>query len=350
MPSVASAARQRIDCRCGFRARSVFLAKLESTPTQAVPKDITGCIPPDARLLIEKRLLMKATQALFLTALVSLSCLLSATAQDTVGLAPPMKVLLVAGGCCHDYDTQTKLLKAGIEERLNATVTVVYNPSKGTDATFEIYRENGWAKGYDVVIHDECSASVTEKPYVERILAAHRDGVPAVNLHCAMHSYRWGDFREPVEIGADNAAWYEMIGVQSTGHGSQSPIDIHYSDKAHPIVQGLEDWKTINEELYNNVRIFGSTTVLATGLQEQSPNKKEQKSNPQSETRKAEAAIVWTNEFGPKKTRIFSTTLGHNNDTVADPRYLDLVTRGLLWATGKLSADGTVSPGLQLKK
>ena len=29
-------------------------------------------------------------------------------------------------------------------------------------------------------------------------------------------------------------------------------------------------------------------------------------------------------------------TLGHNTETVADPRYLDLVTRGLLWACGKL--------------
>ncbi|MDO7713668.1 MAG: hypothetical protein MUP93_02235, partial [Pirellulales bacterium] len=27
----------------------------------------------------------------------------------------PLKVLIVAGGCCHDYATQTKLLKKGIE-------------------------------------------------------------------------------------------------------------------------------------------------------------------------------------------------------------------------------------------
>jgi type 1 glutamine amidotransferase len=45
------------------------------------------------------------------------------------------------------------------------------------------------------------------------------------------------------------------------------------------------------------------------------------------------------------KARVFSTTLGHNNATVADPRYLDLVTRGLLWACGKLSEDGKPLPG-----
>ena len=45
---------------------------------------------------------------------------------------------------------------------------------------------------------------------------------------------------------------------------------------------------------------------------------------------------IWINQYGPKKTRVFSTTIGHNNETVADARYLDLVTRGLLWACDKL--------------
>ncbi len=58
------------------------------------------------------------------------------------------------------------------------------------------------------------------------------------------------------------------------------------------------------------------------------------------ETKDVESVVAWTNEFGPKKTRIFSTTLGHNNETVADARYLDLVTRGVLWAGGKLGDDG----------
>ncbi|RYD23565.1 MAG: heme-binding protein, partial [Verrucomicrobiaceae bacterium] len=31
--------------------------------------------------------------------------------------------------------------------------------------------------------------------------------------------------------------------------------------------------------------------------------------------------------------------MGHNNETVADARYLDLVVRGLLWSTGKLNTD-----------
>ena len=116
-----------------------------------------------------------------------------------------------------------------------------------------------------MVIHDECSADVTEGPYVARILAAHRAGTPAVNIHCAMHSYRWGEFRKPVEAGGDNAGWFEMIGLQSTGHGPQFPIAVAY--EPHPITAGLADWTTINEELYNNIQVMPSATRLAVGVQ-----------------------------------------------------------------------------------
>ena len=254
-----------------------------------------------------------------------------------------LKVLIVAGGCCHDYTSQTKLLKEGIEARINAKVTVVLSSDTSTKATFKIYESDDWAKGFDVVIHDECSANVTDKPYIDRILNAHRAGTPAVNLHCAMHSYRSGNFRAPVDIGADNAAWYEMIGVQSTGHGPKTPIDVIFADSSHPITKGLKNWKTINEELYNNVRVYSGTSVLVNGNQKTQPNKKELKKNPDAKGKEATAVVGWTNEYGPKKTRIFSTSLGHQNETVADDRYLDFVTRGILWATSNLTDEGKPS-------
>jgi type 1 glutamine amidotransferase len=57
--------------------------------------------------------------------------------------------------------------------------------------------------------------------------------------------------------------------------------------------------------------------------------------------------VAWTNTYNGK-TRVFATTLGHNNDTVADPRYLDLVTRGLLWSVGKLD-DKHLKPAAEVK-
>ena len=251
----------------------------------------------------------------------------------------PLEVLLVAGGCCHDYATQTKLLEGGIEDRIRANVTVVYNPDRSTKARFDVYEKDGWADGYDVILHDECSADVTDGPYVKRILDAHRAGKPAVNIHCAMHSYRWGEFRKPVEVGADNSGWYEMIGLQSTGHGPQFPIAVAYQE--HPITKGLVDWTTINEELYNNIQVMPSAKPLAMGVQ----SLPAPKDKPDAKPGEAKAVVAWVNEYGPNKTRIFSTSLGHNNDTVGDDRYLDLVSRGILWAAGKLADDGTPAAG-----
>lgn len=254
--------------------------------------------------------------------------------------AAPLKVLLIAGGCCHDYAAQTQILKKGIEQRINAEVTIVYNPDTSTEATFEIYESDDWADGYDVILHDECSAKVIDEPYVKRILAAHEKGIPAVNIHCAMHSYRWGDFRSPVNPGTSNSGWYEMLGVQSCAHGPKAPIEVKYVDTDNPIANGMADWKTIDEELYNNVRVFDHAEVLATGTQTQFPNKKQLKKNPSALPIEATAAVVWTNLYGPNKTPIFCTSLGHFNETVADDRYMELVVRGLLWTTGNLTADG----------
>jgi type 1 glutamine amidotransferase len=278
---------------------------------------------------------MKLRTLLALTALVGLTSTLAAEQK-------PLRVLIVAGGCCHDYATQKEVLKKGIEARVNAVVEVAYDPTKSTKPLFELFKSPDWGKNFDVVVHDECAADITDQAYVANIVNAHKNGLPAVNLHCAMHSYRWGNFKEPVKAGADNASWYEMLGLQSTGHGPQQPIAITFTDKSHPVTTGLADWTTINEELYNNVQILGAKT-LATGLQKV-PEKKDKKGKvtPASE---ANATVAWTNEFGPKKTRIFSTTIGHNNATVEDARYLDLVARAVLWSAGKLEADGKPSAG-----
>ena len=254
--------------------------------------------------------------------------------------AAPLRVLLVAGGCCHDYAAQTRILKEGIEARIRAQVDLAYNPDTTTKATFDLYAREDWDRGYDVVIHDECSADVVDREYVGRILAAHRRGTPAVNLHCAMHSYRWGDFRQPVAAGADNAGWFEMLGLQSSGHGPQAPIGITFGDRSHPVTRPLGDWTTINEELYDNVQLLPTATVLARGTQRLPPS-------PGAAVTEAKAVVAWTHEYGPERTRIFSTSLGHSNDTVADARYLDLVTRGLLWAVDRLDDDGAIAAGLE---
>jgi len=230
----------------------------------------------------------------------------------------PVRALLVIGGCCHDYAKQKDLITKGVSARANVQWAVAYDPDKGEGHLNPVYEKEDWAKGFDVIVHDECSSKVKDIKIIDRILKPHRDGLPAVVLHCGMHSYRSEGYPK-------STPWFEFTGVASTAHGPQLPIAITFTDKESRITKGMKDWTTVNEELYNNSagKLLDTAHALATGTQTL-PGGKE-----------ATSVVVWTNTYN-KKTRVFATTLGHNNATVEDPRYLDLVTRGLLWSCDKL--------------
>jgi type 1 glutamine amidotransferase len=249
--------------------------------------------------------------------------------------AKPLRVLLITGGCCHDYAKQKDILKQGLEARANVVVDQVHSDSSTTKPPLAIYGNPDYAKGYDVVIHDECAADINDPAVIKAVLAPHRAGTPGVNLHCGMHSYRIGNPNDPATAGAERAMWFDYLGLQSSGHGAQLPIAIHFTDKKHALTKSLADWTTINEEHYNNIQVFPTATPLAHGTQTAK--------NKDGSTKENDYVVAWVNDY--QGTRVFSTTIGHNNATVEDARYLDLVTRGLLWACGKLDQQGKVKAG-----
>ena len=277
----------------------------------------------------------------FARALVA-GCLLAISpalfAQET---PKPLKALLITGGCCHDYAQQKDILKQGLEARANVVVDIIFSADGNTHPALPIYGNPDYAKGYDVVIHDECAADIKDPAVIQGVLHPHQNGIPGVNLHCAMHCYRFGEFTKPVAAGADNSHWYEYLGIQSSGHGPQEPIAISFTDKTNAVSTSLADWTTIREEHYNNVQVFATAHALAHGTQVI----KNKAGEPQ---RTNDFVVAWENIY-QGKTRVFSTTIGHNNETVSDARYLDLVTRGVLWACDKLDADGKPKAGYAAK-
>lgn len=256
--------------------------------------------------------------------LAALVVALGAQSRGAPAETKPVRALLVIGGCCHDYKKQQELLTKGISARANVQWVIAYDSDTTTKHLNPVYEKDDWAKGFDVVVHDECSADVKDMKIVQRILKPHKEGLPGVVLHCGMHSYRTEGFPK-------STPWFDFTGLATTGHGPQAPIDVRYTDKESPVTKGLGDWKTINEELYNNLtgKLLDTAQPLAKGKQViKSKDGKE---------RVEESVVVWTNTYNGK-TKVFATTLGHNNDTVADAKYLDLVARGLLWSVGKLDA------------
>jgi type 1 glutamine amidotransferase len=246
----------------------------------------------------------------------------------------PIRALLVIGGCCHDYEKQKDVITKGVSARANVAWKIAYEPDKTTKKLNPVYENPDWAKGFDVVVHDECSSDVKDTAVIEGILKPHKEGLPAVFLHCGMHSFRGEGYPK-------TTAWFQFTGLPSSGHGPQLPIAITFTDKEHPITKGLENWTTVKEELYNNLIPAG---VLETGKPLARGKQIEKKKD--GTEKEVDYVVAWTNTYNGK-ARVFGTTLGHNTETVADPRYLDLVTRGLLWSVDKLN-EASLKPAKQV--
>ncbi len=166
--------------------------------------------PPKDLLHMFLRLLMGS-----LFVIIASAWPLHAQEEQSSAAAKPssIRILLITGGCCHDYDFQTKAMQSAVKEAgIEAEWKVVNEGGRGTEAQIELYDNPDWAKGFDVVIHNECFADTNDPTYIRKITDVHKSGVNAVVIHCAMHTYRSASIDD----------WREFLGVTSKRHDHQS--------------------------------------------------------------------------------------------------------------------------------
>lgn len=235
--------------------------------------------------------------------------------QDTDHQVPSLKVLLITGGCCHDYQNQKKLISAGLSKQIDGIDWTVLEYGSGRDIKADVYEDPTWINGYDLVIHNECFGGVEDPRFVRGIVDGHtKSGVPAMVIHCSMHSYRNSD-------AAD--AWRALLGVTSRRHERvKRSLNVQLTDDASKYSVGEvigKGWDTPNGELYIIEEVWPATTVLATAY---SP-----------ETKKNEP-VVWVNQH--LGVRVFGISLGHHNETIESAEWQSIVTDGMRWLlTGK---------------
>jgi hypothetical protein len=219
-------------------------------------------------------------------------------------------VLLISAGAFHNYAHQSNVLVQAVTK---AAVPVdwtiaLQGSARGTSTRYPIYDRPDWASGYDLVIHNECSADVADPDFIRRIIDAHRVAkVPAMVIHCAMHSYR----------AAKVDDWREFLGVTTRVHSPEFRIPVKWADD--PIVAGLNpNWVTPLDELYVIEKIWPGVRPLATAVDYRD---------------KREYPVVWVHEY--QGVRVFGTTLGHGAATWDDADYQALLLRGLRWSLGR---------------
>ncbi|MDG1139618.1 MAG: ThuA domain-containing protein [Opitutales bacterium] len=229
-----------------------------------------------------------------------------------------LKGLLVTGGGHHDYATQKDIITEEINKRISVEWDVLFEMDprrmKGLLGT------DDWAKGYDFIFYNFCFAREDDSKFIEKIVEVHKRGMPAIAMHCAMHTFHiFLRDQKP-----EDKSWNKMLGVVSSGHGPHVPYDVAIAEDQikHPVVKGLpKKWRTPKGELYMVPNVLEGTKVLAYG-----DNGTQHKPvEPQ--------ALAWVKEKDGFK--LYATTMGHHNETVASKEFLDMVANGISWATQK---------------
>lgn len=230
----------------------------------------------------------------------------------------PLHVLMITGGGWHDYPAQQEILSGALGQRVDVEFTIDFEGGEDSDAAIARHENADWAEEFDLVLYNMCYTGVTDQEWVNRIVQGHvAHQVPAVVLHCGMHSYNFDQ---------DNPIWSVFLGVRTHRHQQPMPFTVEALEPDHPVMASFPSpWTTPEGELYEIVDIYPTATPLAHALGEDS----------------GEYHVnVWTNEFAG--VRVFGTTIGHHNETMETDAYLDLVASGLLWAAGRLDDEGQV--------
>lgn len=222
-----------------------------------------------------------------------------------------LKVLFITGGGWHDFESQKEILTNGISERLNVKFTIDHEAGDDPTAELERFKDPDWAKGYDVVLYN-ISLSVDQKPETaQAIIDGHlKHQVPAVLLHGSVHSYR----------RSGNENWFKFLGARSMRHDAHRAQTNEVLAPDHPVMAGFPNpWHQRQGELYVIDEMFPTAKPLALG---------------QGRDQNRQEPTIWVNEY--EGIRIFVTSIGHHNETMATTTYLDLVARGIEWAVGRL--------------
>ena len=229
-------------------------------------------------------------------------------------------MLIITGDnvSAHKWQETSKALEDFLEKDGRIKVDITATPSK--DLT-----DDNLAK-YDVLLlnYKETPNGPPESRWSDSnkqaFLKAVREGKGLVAYHFASSAFtkpNWDEFEKAVAGG-----W------RSQGfHGPAHVFTVKKTDAKHPITDGMaapEFTHTI-DELYQNSMLVPGSVVLATAYSD--PNK------PRG-TGKDEP-VIWVNNYG--KGRVYENVLGHDLEAMADPKYQDLMRRGVIWAaTGKV--------------
>ena len=259
--------------------------------------------------------------------------------SDDARSSQPIRALYITNytNLWHDYDAQKKLIMDGVSRYVSVEFDLV---GKDPEDALTLLSAPEYGLGYDVIIYNMCFADDFNLERLNNIISQTRDfGVPAVLMHCAMHSFQQSSPRYPeqqLELRAaaldweekypeiDFPYWWKFTGVDTLSHDWPRALTMMQGESDHPITRALPlEFPISNDELYQNLEVLEGVTPLYYAYSSQS---------------KRDHLVAWTHTVGAGQ--VFSTTLGHGESTLEDRTFHKLLAHAIAYLTDHLDEAG----------
>ncbi len=147
------------------------------------------------------------------------------------------------------------------------------------------------------------------------VLSAVESGVGIGGCHGGMCD----SFRESV-------GWQFLTGGQWVAHPGNDGVEyvVNVRSASSPITQGIGDFPVKSEQYY--MHVDPAVEVLATTRFPIAPG-------PYASNGQVDMPVVWTKRWG--RGRVFFSSLGHHADVIDHGPALEIVRRGLIWASAE---------------
>lgn len=178
--------------------------------------------------------------------------------------------------------------------------------------TLDSYKDEEKMAAVDLIVPIWTMGTI-EKEQLQPLLKTIEGGTGIAGCHGGMAD----SFRNEVE-------YQFMVGGQWVSHPGNDGVSymVNIKEKDHPLVSGIEDFEVVSEQYY--MHVDPAVKVLAT-------TRFPVVEGPHSPNGTVDMPVVWTKYYG--KGKVYYNSLGHVANIVRMPQTLELMRRGMLWAT-----------------
>ena len=216
-------------------------------------------------------------------------------------MASPLKLCMVSGSFEYDSEISLKVFDKHVRDEYGMETTTIVFSSEDDEQSLAALEDT------DVLLlfSRRLRTSGAELDRLKTYCAA---GRPVVGVRTASHGFQnWLAFDKEV-LGGNYNMHYKP--------GPDVTVEIASEEAGrHPVLDGVGGFVTPGS-LYRNEPIAGDTTLLLTGASVD-----------------ATEPVAWIRLH--KGGRVFYTSLGHQQD-FREPRFLKLLSNGVLWAAGRI--------------